>query len=554
MHFLDWLIIFSYLFYIVWDGIRRSHSTRHVRGYFLANQALPWWAIGLSIMATQMSAITLVGTTGQGYQDGMKFIQFYFGLPFAMIILCFTVVPFFRRSKVFTAYEFLEKRFDCRIRILTSFLFLVSRGISCGVIIAAPALILSIIFGWSLVLTVLIIGLPAVIYTMLGGVQAVTWADVKQMALILVGMTVVLYVLVDQFPQEVSFGGALKLAAASGRLETVDFSFDPSRTYTFWSGLLGGTFLMLSYFGCDQSQVQRYLTARSITEGRVALLLSALMKIPLQFLILLIGVLVFVFFNFSPAPLAFNPSILEESSTRPQFPELEARHRAVQDQLRQVATHMAIDVDGEIGKRSEYLELLDRRNKIRQELINLSGLEINDVNYIFPYFVTRHLPIGIAGVMIAAILAAAMSSISSELNALSASSVMDIYCRLVQREAPPSHYLWISKLVTVFWGIVASTVAVYSGQLGSLIEVVNLFGSFFYGSLLGVFVLGIGTNWVTSRAALVGLISGMLVVALFSLVTDYSFLWYNAVGVVTVCLIGFLVSSIETLFGCKGKA
>ncbi len=553
MHALDWLIVLAYLGYIVTDGIRRSRATGEVRGYFLANRSLPWWAVGLSIMATQMSAITLVGTTGQGYEDGMRFIQFYLGLPLAMIILCLTVVPFFHRSGVFTAYEFLEQRFDRRTRTLTSLLFLASRGLSCGVIVAAPAVILSIILGWSLVLTVLAIGLPTVIYTMLGGVQAVTWADVKQMVLILVGMTVVLFVIVGQFPQEVSFGDALHLAGAAGRLKTIDFSFDLSRTYTFWSGLLGGTFLMLSYFGCDQSQVQRYLTARSVTEGRVALLMSAFLKIPLQFAILLMGVLVFVFFNFAPTPVVFNPAELEKATARPGFAELAGRHDQSQAQLRQVAIRVATDETGDMEIRHEYLEALGQRDQIRDDLRGLTGVEVKDVNYVFPYFVTRHLPIGIVGIMIAAIFAAAMSSISSELNALSAATVMDIYRPLIRPGAAPAHYLRMSKLATAFWGLAACAVALYAGRLGSLIEVVNRFGSFFYGSLLGVFVLALATRWATARAASVGLIAGMLAVACFALTTDYSFLWYNVVGVAAVVLVGFLVSSSERVLRDNGK-
>ena len=548
MHLLDWLIVAAYLVYIVVDGIRRSRATHELKGYFLANRSLPWWAVGLSIMATQMSAITLVGTTGQGYQDGMRFIQFYFGLPLAMVILCLTVVPFFHRSGIFTAYEYLEQRFDARTRTLTSLLFLASRGLQCGVIISAPAVILSIVLGWNLILTVLAIGLPTVVYTMIGGVQAVTWADVKQMVLILTGMAVVLIVIVGQLPEEVSFSSALQIAGAAGRLQTVDFSFDLSRTYTFWSGLLGGTFLMLSYFGCDQSQVQRYLTARSVTEGRVSLLMSAFLKIPLQFAILLIGVLVFVFFNFSDTPVVFSPAELEKAETQSGFAELARQHDEVQGQLGEMAIQFASTPRGSVEGRQDYLRALRQRDAIREDLSEMLGGEVNDVNYVFPYFVTHHLPIGIVGMMIAAIFAAAMSSISAELNALSAATVMDIYRRLIRKEASDAHYLRVSKLATAGWGLMACSVAVYASRLGSLIEVVNFFGSFFYGSLLGVFVLAIGTRWATSRSAFVGLIAGMVVVAIFGKTTDYSFLWYNLVGVLTVVVVGFLVWLGESIY------
>ena len=554
MHLVDWLIVAAYLVYIVVDGIRRSQATHEVRGYFLANRSLPWWAVGLSIMATQMSAITLVGTTGQGYQDGMRFIQFYFGLPLAMVILCLTVVPFFHRSGVFTAYEFLEQRFDTRTRTLTSLLFLASRGLQCGVIISAPAVVLSIVLGWNLVLTVLAIGLPTVVYTMIGGVQAVTWTDVKQMILIVAGMAVVLIVIIGQLPEEVSFSSALRIAGAAGRLQTVDFSFDPSRTYTFWSGLLGGTFLMLSYFGCDQSQVQRYLTARSVTEGRISLLMSAFLKIPLQFAILLIGVLVFVFFNFTGTPIVFSPEELEKAEARSGFTKLARQHDEVQGQIRETAIQFAATPNGSVENRRNYLQALRQRDAIRGDLSEMLGKDVNDVNYVFPYFVTHHLPIGIVGIMIAAIFAAAMSSISAELNALSAATVMDIYRRLIRREASDTHYLRVSKLATACWGLMACTTAVYVSQLGSLIEVVNLFGSFFYGSLLGVFVLAIGTRWATPLCAFVGLMAGMVAVAFFGMTTDYSFLWYNLVGVATVVVVGFLVSLGERAYLSRKRA
>ena len=548
MHLLDWLIVVAYLVYIVVDGIRRSQATHELKGYFLANRSLPWWAVGLSIMATQMSAITLVGTTGQGYQDGMRFIQFYFGLPLAMVILCLTVVPFFHRSGIFTAYEYLEQRFDARTRTLTSLLFLVSRGLQCGVIISAPAVILSMVLGWNLILTVLAIGLPTVVYTMIGGVQAVTWADVKQMVLIVTGMAVVLIVIVGQLPEEVSFSSALQIAGAAGRLETVDFSFDPSRTYTFWTGLLGGTFLMLSYFGCDQSQVQRYLTARSVTEGRVSLLMSAFLKIPLQFAILLIGVLVFVFFNFSATPIVFSPAELEKAEAQSGFAELARQHDEAQAQLRETAIHFVSTASGSVEGRQEYLRALGQRDAIREDLGEMLGAEVNDVNYVFPYFITHHLPIGIVGIMIAAIFAAAMSSVSAELNALSAATVMDIYRPLIRKEASDVHYLRVSKLATAGWGLIACSVAVYASRLGALIEVVNLFGSFFYGSLLGVFVLAIGTRWATPRSAFAGLLAGMGAVAFFGMTTEFSFLWYNLVGVVTVVVVAFLVSLGERFY------
>jgi SSS family transporter len=305
MHWLDWAIVAAYLVYIVYDGLRLTKRSNEVEGYFLANRSLPWWAVGLSVMATQLSAITLVGTTGQAYADGMRFVQFYFGLPLAMVILCLTVVPFFYRARVYTAYEYLERRFDAKTRALASFCFLVQRALSCGVIIAAPSVILSIVLGWNELTTILVMGLTTTLYTMFGGVQAVTWTDVKQMVVIFVGLAVVLFVIVSKFPAGVSLGEAVQLAGATGRLKMVDPSFNIKETYTLWSGLIGGMFLALSYFGCDQSQVQRFLTAKSVSQGRTSLLMSAFIKIPMQLLILFIGVMVFVFYQFNAPPMIF---------------------------------------------------------------------------------------------------------------------------------------------------------------------------------------------------------------------------------------------------------
>jgi SSS family transporter len=546
MHLLDWLIVLAYLAWVVTDGVRKSRNASGVRGYFLADRSLPWWAVGLSIMATQMSAITLVGTTGQAYDNGLRFVQFYFGLPFAMVILCITVVPFFYRAKVFTAYQYLESRFDLRTRTLTSFFFLLSRGLACGVIISAPAVILSIVLGWNLQVTVLAIGLPTVVYTMLGGVQAVTWTDVKQMAIIFLGLMAVVVVISGKLPEELSLTGVLTVAGQAGQLETMDFSFDLTETYTFWSGLLGGFFLMLSYFGCDQSQVQRFLTARSVAEGRTSLLMSAVLKIPIQFAILMIGVLVFVFFQFVTPPLIFNPVTATRMADSAEYQALQNEYQATSRELIDSSLALARNTETE-ELRSAYQDSFARRGEIRDRVIELIKREtgdgnFSDVNYVFPSFVVEHLPTGIVGLMIAAIFAAAMSSIAAELNSLSTATVIDFYRRHFKPEASDEHYLFVSRLATAFWGLMACGVAVFATQLGSLIEVVNKFGSFFYGSLLGVFILAIGTKWATSSGAFFGLLMGMATVALVSVATDISFLWYNVVGAVTVVLVAFLIS------------
>ncbi len=571
MHLVDWVIVAAYLAWVVVDGLKRTHATDRLEGYFLADRRLPWWAVGLSVMATQMSAITLVGTTGQGYVDGMRFIQFYFGLPLAMVILSVTLVPYFHRARVFTAYEVLEQRFDAKTRALTSFLFLVSRGLSCGVIIAAPAVILSIVLGWNQLLTILAIGIPTTVYTMLGGVQAVTWTDVKQMAVILIGVGAVVIVLLAGLPADTSLAGALHLAGATGRLETIDFRFDLTETYTFWSGMLGGLFLMLSYFGCDQSQVQRYLTAGSVNEGRRSLMMSAYAKIPLQALILFIGVLVFLFYLFHSPPMLFNPvhdATLRASERAGEYQALEAEFE-VAAQVRgaaaraaaarttsrttvRTATPIAAPTASDRDARIAAFTAADAEvEAVRSRAVDLvrevtGDASYRDVNYVFPTFVTTRLPIGLVGLLIAAIFAAAMSSIAAELNSLTTATVMDFYRRHFDRGASDKRYLFVARVVTAFWGLFACAVATYAVSLGSLIEVVNRFGSFFYGLLLGVFVLALVVRRATSRGAFFGLLVGIGAVSWVAIARpEISFLWHNLVGVVAVVAAGLLLSLTE---------
>lgn len=567
MSLLDWLIVGAYLLYIVYTGIRISANNTGVEGYFLADRSLPWWAVGLSVIATQMSAITLVGTTGQAFADGMRFVQFYFGLPLAMIILSVTVVPFFYRARVYTAYEYLEKRFDSHTRSLTSFFFLLSRGLSCGVIIAAPSLILSIVLGWNQTVTILTMGIATTLYTMFGGVKAVTWTDVKQMVIVFAGLAACLWAIISQLPDGFSFGNALELAAVTGKLETVDTSFSLQETYTLWSGLIGGLFLMLSYFGCDQSQVQRFLTARSLKEGRQSLILNAFVKIPLQFAILLIGVLVFVFYHFYQPPIIFN----KQEEARVKNGRYAKEYAQLEDDYTQAfaarkhAAQAFVDASSNPVLRQKYAAAEQQVEQVRSQGIELvkqtkQTNTFSDVNYVFPTFITTHLPIGFVGLMIAAIFAAAMSSVAAELNALSTATVIDFYHRHFRREATDSHYLFVSKLATGSWGVFACVVALYASELGSLIEVVNKLGSFFYGSLLGVFVLAIGTQWATARGAFWGLLAGIASVALVHYWGDLaemlqitlllalaphlqmSFLWYNVIGCIVVIGVGLLIS------------
>ena len=541
MRALDWAIIALYLVYVLVDGVRRAKGTREIEGYFLAYRSLPWWAVGLSVMATQLSAITLIGTTGQGATDGLRFVQFYFGLPLAMVILGVTLVPFLHGARVFTAYEYLERRFDARTRSLTSFLFLIARGMSCGTIIAAPAVVFSAIFGWSLLWSVALMGIPTVIYTMIGGVQAVTWVDVKQIALIVFALIAVLVTLLVQLP--VAPGHALALAGAAGRLRAFDFSFDVTNDFTFWSGLIGGTFLMLSYFGTDQSQVQRYITAKSVAQARSSLLMSAYWKIPLQALVLLTGVLVFVFFVFQEPPLLFNPAV--EHAVRTAEPTaygvLDERYRRAL-QARATAARAAPSAVSLDAFRAREADVSAARQAALGLARRVTGTTARDVNFIMPWFVVHYLPVGLAGIFVAAVLAAAMSAVAGELNSLATVTVIDFYRRWIRPEAPDAHYLLVSKAATGFWGLFACGVATFAATLGSLIVVVNRFGSLFYGSILGVFLLAMIPR-ARAPGAFFGLIAGMAAVGAVNFgAPSVSWLWHNVIGAVTVVAAGLALS------------
>jgi len=551
MHVIDWLIVAVYLGYIIWPGARMRRHAGTTESFFLGGRELAWWAVGLSVMATQMSAITLVGTTGQAYVDGTRFLQFYYGLPLAMIILCVTAVPFFYRAKVFTAYEYLERRFDARTRSLTSLFFLLSRGLGVGVIIAAPAVILAIVLGSSEIATIFIIGLSTTLYTMLGGVRAVTWTDVKQMAIIFVGLAVCIVVIANALPESISLTEGLRIAGAAGKLETIDFSFDLKERYTIWSGLFAALFLFLAYFGCDQSQVQRYLTARSVDEGRTSLLMSAFLKIPLQFVILLIGVLVFVFYNFQTPPAAFNAPLLEQAAAGnpAEFERLQSEFEGLHAVRRDAA--LALNVEGSASAREAYRaanEAFDVKRKELGEFVRRSNdlTEFNDVNYVFPVFVTSHMPVGLAGLIIAAILAAAMSSVAAELNALATASTMDFYRRYFKPDGDERSTVRFARLATLAWGVFACVVATFATNLGSLIEVVNRFGSFFYGSLLGVFVLAFAFPRARAAGAFYGLLFGIVSVWVASAYTDIAFLWFNVVGCTITIAAGLLISALST--------
>jgi solute:Na+ symporter, SSS family len=557
MHPVDWAIIAAYLVWMIWDGLRLTKRSHELEGYFLGGRSLPWWAVGLSVMATQLSAITMIGTTGQGYADGMRFLQFYYALPIAMIVLSVTLVPFFHRAKVYTAYEYLERRFDAKTRALTSLLFLFSRSMSLGVVISAPAVVLAVVLGLNVTSTALLIALPTAVYTMFGGVQAVTWTDVKQMVLIVGGLIAAVVVLIVSLPPDVGVVQALKIAGATGRMRTFDFSFDLTNQYTFWSGTIAAFFLFCSYFGTDQSQVQRYLTTSSVDEARSSLLMSAYWKIPLQALVLLVGVLMFVFYLFTPAPMLFNKVHERELRDGPRAAEyaaLEREFEGVTASRTAAAAGMArADAAGDaplLAAASEQFKAREvEAREIRARALSVvreatGDAAYNDVNYVFPTFITTHMPIGVVGLLIAAILAAAMSTISAELASLSTATVIDFYRRFARPSADDRHYLMVSRIATGFWGVFATIVAVWAAELGSLIEVVNRFGSYFYGSILGVFILAIGFPRATPTGAFIGLIAGMTAVGFAATMTKVAFLWHNVTGAVAVVVIGMLVSMV----------
>ena len=502
MSILDWSVLIGTLAFIVIYGMWKSRGDKDIEGFLLADKTMPWYVVGISIMATQASAITFLSAPGQAYTDGMRFVQFYFGLPIAMVILCVTFVPIFHKLNVFTAYEFLEKRFDLKTRALTAFLFLVQRGLACGLTIYAPSIILSSILGWNIYYTNLFMGGLVVIYTVAGGTKAVSITQMQQMAVIFIGMFIAAFMVVRLMPAELSFTQSLKVAGKMGKLNVTDFSFDLKNQYNVWSGLIGGLFLMLSYFGTDQSQVGRYLGGRSIGQSRLGLLFNGILKIPMQFSILLIGALLFVFYQFHQPPIHFNQvevDKISQSSLSPQFRELEAKSEVIYQEKQVYLNGLVQAIKEGDEVKSEHWSALaknkqEETNRIRTEVKSLmkqndSAAETNDTNYIFLSFVMRFLPAGLIGLLIAVIFSASMSSTSSELNALASTTVVDIYKRMFRPEGSDQHYLKVSKFATVLWGIYAILVAMFANQMGSLIEAVNKLGSLFYGTILGIFVV-----------------------------------------------------------------
>jgi solute:Na+ symporter, SSS family len=544
---LDWIVMFGWLAFIVSYGLYRGRGSSTMNKYLLAGKSMPWYAMGLSIMATQASAITFISTTGQSYTDGMRFVQFYFGLPVAMVILCATAVPIFHRANVYTAYEYLEHRFDAKTRSLVSLIFLIQRGLAAGLSLYAPAVVLSIILGWPDRVTTIVMGVLVMTYISFGGIKAVTWADVQQMTLILCGLLLAFVLAIHLLPRNVSFGDAVSLAGIAGKLNPVTFNFSWDDRYNVWSGLIGGMFLALAYFGCDQSQVQRYLTGKSVTHSRLSLLLNAMAKIPMQFFILFIGAIVFVFFIYERPPLLFEPVELNHVQHDPRFPAIERRYQQAYEARKAAADeYVQAKHAGDPAGRQNSLE----RYRVAQRQLNeahlagehLVGKEFDDTNYIFLSFVTRYLPAGVVGLIIAVIFSAAMSSTSGEINSLATVTVIDIYRRHIQREASDRHYLVASRVATVFWGCFAMGFAQYGKNFGALIQAVNVIGSLFYGGLLGVFVLAFFFRQVGANGAFYGVLAGEAAIFASNLFTKISFLWYNVIGCLVVIAVGVAIS------------
>ena len=559
MHVIDWLVLSASLIFIVGYGLWKGRANSDVDSYFLANRSMRWYTVLFSIMATQASAITFLSAPGQAYADGMRFVQFYFGLPIGMVILSITAIPIYNRLKIRTAYEFLESRFDLKTRTLTSLLFQAGRGLAAGLTIYAPALILSVILGWDITYTNILIGALVIIYTAWGGTSAVNWTQTWQMLIIAMGMIAAFIMILVSLPPEVGVIEATHIAGKLGRMNLVDFNFDLNNRYNVWSGILGGMFLQLSYFGTDQSQVQRYLSGRSVTESRLGLLMNGLVKIPMQFFILFIGVMVFAFFQFEKPPVFFNKNhlqALENSEYAGELTALQEKHDRVFEAKKEVINDYLEDYRTGGGQEDLFRDKLKaaqaKQEQVKEEVVELissndQSADTRDINYIFLVFVTRYLPAGLVGLVIAAIIAASMSSTAGELNALSSASIVDIYQRIFNQNESAAHYLKISRLTTGLWGVYAVIFAEFAGHLGSMIEAVNLLGSLTYGPILGIFMTGFYLKKVTGNPVFLAALFAEILVLYFYLFTDVAFLWYNPIGCLGVMFFALILQAVPGL-------
>lgn len=540
MQLLDWIVLGATLAFIVLYGVWKNNSHKNINEYLKGGNEARWWTVGLSVMATQASAITFLSTPGQAFHDGMGFVQFYFGLPFAMLIICLFFIPVYHRLNVYTAYEFLEKRFNLQVRTLTALLFLVQRGLAAGITIYAPAIILSVVLGWDLKILVVMVGTLVITYTMIGGTKAVNVTQKQQMFIIFLGMFIAFGFIISRFPEGIGFNKALHLAGKAGKLNVLDFSIDLNSRYTFWSGLTGGLFLALSYFGTDQSQVQRYLSGKSLKESQMGLIMNGVLKIPMQFFILLVGVMVFVFYQFEPAPLNFNPKAIlavQNSKSAVAFNKLEMENRSTQNDIKTLLLNSTDEADFE-----EQLDQLTQTEKIqRQKAKDLirsvaPDQETNDKDYVFISFILGYLPTGLIGLLLAVIFSAAMSSTASELNALAATTTVDLYQRNVEKKSA-AHYVNASKTFTLIWGIIAILFASVGNLFENLIQLVNIIGSVFYGTILGIFLVAIFIKHVQGKAVFwAALISEAIILFLFCY-DVVSFLWLNVIGAILTILL-----------------
>lgn len=533
----DWAVLTGWLIFLVSYGLWRGRGSGNMNQFLLAGKTMPWYAMGLSIMATQASAITFISTTSQAYVDGMRFVQFYFGLPLAMVILSATAVPIFHRANVYTAYEYLERRFDAKTRALVTGVFLISRGLQAGLALSAPAIVLSVVLGWPFRVTILLMGGLVVLYTTMGGIKAVTWADVLQMVVIMAALAIALVVVIARLPHEISFLDAVKIAGAAGRLNAVDPHFDWNDQYNLWSGLIGGMFLALAYFGCDQSQVQRYLTGKSIAQSRLSLLFNAVGKIPVQFFILFLGAMVYVFFVFEKPPLLFQPVEMSQVQAAPGYAAVQSDFDRAFEARRGAAMRLESGQPAVQDFQRAQNEIVSARAKA--EALAGGG---NDTNYIFLSFVTHYLPVGIIGLAIGVIFTAAMSAISGEINSLATVTVIDIYRRHLRPHSEDSHYLAASRIATVFWGIYATAFASLAKGFGALIVAVNQVGSLFYGGMLGVFILAFFVKRVHGNAAFIGVLAGEAAIFAAAGFTHIAFLWYNVIGCLVVIVVALALS------------
>ena len=553
MQQIDWIVLIGTLLFIVVYGTWKSRQQRDVGDYLKGGNSANWWTIGLSVMATQASAITFLSTPGQAFHDGMGFVQFYFGLPIAMVIICLVFIPIYHKLNVYTAYEYLETRFDKKTRTLTAILFLIQRGLACGITIFAPAIILSAVLGWNLVYLNIIIGVLVIIYTVSGGTKAVSVTQKQQMAVIFFGMFIAFLLILNYLPLDITFTKALEIAGANGKMDILDFSFDFDNRYTFWSGIIGGTFLALSYFGTDQSQVQRYLSGRSVKQSQMGLIMNGLLKVPMQFFILLVGVMVFVFYQFNSSPLHFNPAAVKDvkmSVYSEEYNALEVEKEALDQKLIEAQVNYG-KAEDEMQKQAfaaEIKSLNSSEQNLRDQSVAVikkanPNAETNDKDYVFIHFILNNLPRGLIGLLLAVILSAAMSSTASELNALGSTTTIDLYKRNVPGKRE-KHYVAASRGFTLLWGIIAILVASSAHLFDNLIQLVNIIGSIFYGNVLGIFLLAFFIKYVKSKAVFIAAIITQLVIIYIWYIDLMPYLWLNLVGCALVMGIAVLIQTV----------